>query len=369
MKILADENIANVAELFGPYGEVSLAPGRAIKRAQLSDVDMLLLRSVTQVDRQLLNDTPVRFVGSATIGTDHVDRAYLASQNIQFAHAPGCNARAVVEYVIAVLCGSVAQWRDKTVAIIGCGNVGGELLRCLEKLGVNCKVYDPFLDENQCRSLVEFEEAMAADIVCVHTPLTTGGEFPTHHMIDQTVLDAMQADAVLINAGRGGVIDNKALLQRLNDNNGLRVVLDVWEHEPHVDQALLDKLLLGTPHIAGYSVEGKLRGTQMLFEAFCQWCGEARAELFETAQTVPLLLNAEDSLESVVSKIYQPSADSLAMKAALAQQGAEAGAIFDALRRDYPLRREFGHFEIVGVEDAKLRRDLKALGFSFASSG
>ena len=369
MKILADENITDVARLFAPYGDVSLYSGRDIRPAQISDVDVLLVRSVTNINAQLLADSQVGFVGSATIGTDHVDLEYLRGRNIHFAHAPGCNANAVVQYMLAVLCSCIPQWRNKTVAIIGCGQVGGRLLRCLQGLGLRCKVYDPFLGAEDCAVLVSFAEAMRADIVCVHTPLTMDGSFPSYHMIDRTVLGKMRADTVLINAGRGAVIDNQALLELLYSNKSLRVVLDVWEHEPVIPVALLDKVLLGTPHIAGHSLEGKLRGTEMLLEAFCQWHHEVepssrRLSASKDEMLTSLLLDEESSLEKVVLETYHPVRDFEKMTEVLSACDSEPGQCFDALRRDYSLRREFSHFEVSGITDQQTRRDLEVLGFS-----
>ncbi|PCH51237.1 MAG: erythronate-4-phosphate dehydrogenase [Cellvibrionales bacterium] len=369
MKILADENITDVVRLFGPYGDVSICSGREIDAARLADVDVLLVRSITRVDEQLLADSRVTFVGSATIGTDHIDGEYLRSHNIRFAYAPGCNANAVVQYVIAVLCSSVSAWRDKTVGIIGCGNVGSRLLRCLQGLGLKCKVYDPFLDASQCPVLVDFAEVMAADIICVHTPLTREGRFPTYHMFDQTVLKNLNSGTVLINAGRGAVVDNKALLNVLSSNPSLQVVLDVWEDEPDINLALLDKVLMGTPHIAGHSFEGKLRGTEMLLEGFCRWNNQAEPVFNRHGDTQSLQLNEPVSLESAVLEVYNPVRDSEEMIRALNACTSNVGECFDALRRNYSQRWEFSHFDLEGITDKEVETALKELGFQVNQSG
>lgn len=364
-----------MAEAFGAFGEIYVCAGRDITRDQLTDIDVLLVRSVTQVNEHLLSGSPVRFVGSATIGTDHIDLDYLHSRNIHFGHAPGCNADAVVQYVIAVLCGSVPGWRHKTVGIVGCGNVGSRLLRCLRGLQIKCKVYDPFLDQSQCDVLADFAEVMAADVICLHTPLTSSGAFPTYHMIDGQVLAGMRPNAWLLNAGRGAVIDNKALLDVLNTGSSLQVVLDVWEHEPTIDVALLNKVLLGTSHIAGYSVEGKARGTQMILKALCEWRSEPAPQLRGFGQKELIRLSEGDSLESTVLKIYNPAQDHRDMVTALNGRNIDVRQCFDALRRRYPPRREFTHFEIKclergGVaEDNDLLRDLETLGFGITRRG
>ncbi|MBV1930763.1 MAG: 4-phosphoerythronate dehydrogenase [Porticoccaceae bacterium] len=372
IRILADKNIADVSQIFAPYGEVSLCHGSEINAELLIDVDVLLVRSTTSVDRHLLAGSKVSFVGSATIGTDHIDVNYLSSRNIHFANAPGCNANAVVQYVIAVLCSNVPGWRNKTVGIIGCGQVGGRLLKCLEALEVKCKVYDPFLDARKCSVLVGFPELMTADVVCVHTPLTQTGQFPTYHMIDKAALESMKPGVVLINAGRGAVVDNKALLEVLRKNASLRVILDVWEHEPHISLPLLAEVELGTPHIAGHSIEGKLRGTQMLLEAFCRWRNEAEPVFSDEAEALPLSnqgLPGEheeggSTLENAVLAAYNPGDDFQTMRHTLNNSATESGLCFDDLRRNYKQRWEFTHYEVSDVLDTRTRRDLKVLGFS-----
>ncbi len=380
IKILADENIVDVAEAFGHFGEVRVCAGRDITRDHLRDIDVLLVRSVTQVNEQLLSGSIVRFVGSATIGTDHIDLDYLRSRNIQFAYAPGCNADAVVQYVIAVLCSRVPQWRHKTVGIVGCGNVGSRLLRCLQGLKVRCRVYDPFLDDSRCDALTDFAEVMAADVICLHTPLTLTGAFPTHHMIDSRVLASMRPNSWLLNAGRGAVIDNQALFNTLNTGSSLQVVLDVWEHEPAIDVALLNNVRLGTPHIAGYSVEGKARGTQMILQALCAWRSEPAPVFRGFGQKQVIQLDEGDSLESTVLKAYDPAPDHQAMISALSGGKVDVGACFDVLRRHYSQpgntqRQEFSHFEVNCPESSdnapgeNLIRDLETLGFGVVRRG
>jgi len=185
MKIIADENMSAVQEIFAPYGDVEVWPGREINAATVATADVLLVRSVTKVDKQLLEGSSVQFVGSATIGTDHIDLQYLQDKGIHFAHAPGCNAEAVVQYMFSVFCTLEPQWRNKTVGVIGCGNVGGRLFHRLTTLGVSCEVYDPFINEAECDALTDLKTALSADIICLHTPLTKEGPHPTHHMINQ----------------------------------------------------------------------------------------------------------------------------------------------------------------------------------------
>lgn len=374
MKILADENMPLLEELFGSRleanDELNAVPGRHITPDLVADCDVLLVRSVTQVNRELLAGSKVRFVGSATSGIDHVDTTYLDAENITFAHAPGCNANAVVQYMLAVFCSAAPLWRQQTVGIIGCGQVGGRLYRCLRALGVQCRVYDPLLPTQNPDS-VSFEQAVEADIICLHTPLTTTGSYPTHHMIDAEVLARLKPGALLINASRGAVVDNRALKDYLSTGATLTAVLDVWEPEPDIDTSLMAQLALATPHIAGYSVDGRRNGSDVVYRAFCRWQAQGDAQaLDEPLVSVELRSKLEmpkGSLEDYILATFDITAESRRMIAALTAEGvrgdAEVGRAFDLLRKTCPARREFSHYRITGEVDKALTQELSALGF------
>tara|TARA_B110000967_G_C18896947_1_gene571421 strand:- start:2343 stop:3434 length:1092 start_codon:yes stop_codon:yes gene_type:complete len=359
-----------VEELFGQLGTIDYIAGRQISAADVADADILLVRSVTRVDQALLESSSVAFVGSATIGTDHVDQAYLAEQGIRFAHAPGCNANAVVQYVLSVFCNLQPDWLNCTVGIVGCGNVGGRLYRTLHSLGVACRVYDPFLNPADNPDLVDFESLLRADIICVHTPLTTDGEFPTQHLFNADVLSRLSEDSLLINAGRGAVVDNTALLNLLENGSTLRVALDVWEPEPNINTQLLERVLLATPHIAGYSREGKIRGTEMLAQDFYQWREDIGGSVGEceaaSEQTSPVAISGQTLAELILS-VYDVADDDRRMREALVVQTAQAAAEnFDRLRKEYPRRHEFSHFsaEATGSSDAeRTLKQARLLGF------
>lgn len=321
-KIVADENIAYAQHFFAGIGELILLQGRAISRSDVQNADILLVRSVTPVNRELLEGSAVRFVGSCTIGTDHIDTQWLSENNIHFSYAPGCNAQAVVEYVLAALRALEVDCSVNKVGIVGCGNVGGRLLRYLQSIGADVVGCDPFLVDSDL-PLVNFETILTCDVICLHTPLTKFGAYPTYHLFDESVINALKPGTVLLNAGRGAVIDNSALLQRIENSGDLNVVLDVWENEPAINGDLLAHVAIGTPHIAGYSTEGKLRGTEMVYEALCNvlGCNQTATPIILGGDVIPYEIFVDD--------------------AALREQYPIDGALaFDRLRKHYKPRRE-----------------------------
>lgn len=370
MKIVADENIPYVRDFFAPFGDVVTAPGRHLTPEQVHDADILLVRSVTRVGEALLAGSKVRFVGTCTIGIDHLDTEYLRRNHIAFASAPGCNAGGVVQYVLTALTELASNWRQKRIGVIGCGNVGSRLCRTLAGLKVAYCAYDPFLAKADNPRLVAVEQALDCDIICVHTPYTTAGPFPTHHMIGFEQLRRLRPGSILVNAGRGGAIDNLALLAHLQADADLRVVLDVWEHEPEVNLALLEMVALGTPHIAGYSYEGKLNGSAMIHAALTNFLGLDEMELGRHRQRLmerllgpaEMLPNAE--LNQSIRATYDIAADDRRMREALLNSPADqVGAAFDRLRKTYPERREFSHFQ-VAADGPELAADHHAAGFA-----
>ena len=274
MKIVADENIPCVAEAFASLGEVTLCPGRSMRAADVRDADILLVRSVTRVGPELLEGSRVRFVGSATIGFDHVDRDYLQERGIGFATAPGSNATSAAEYVVSALLVLAErkgfELAGRRVGIVGCGNVGSRVRDRLTALGMQCLVNDPPLKaQGGHDDYVGLDDILDADVITFHVPFTREGDWPTWHLADRAFLERLKRGAVLVNTARGAVVDNAALDALLAARDDLTVVLDVWEGEPAISEALLQKVDIGTPHIAGYSLDGKLRGTDMIYRAAC----------------------------------------------------------------------------------------------------
>lgn len=372
LRIRADENMPGL-EPFAKDGDLETAPGRAITRASLRHTDVLLVRSVTRVDGDLLAGTGVGFVGSATIGTDHVDQASLAEQGIAFAHAPGCNAMAVAEYDLqAVLDWLVEGGRepaDTTVAVIGCGHVGMRAAQLFRAAGMTLWACDPPREragETLPGVPVILDQALAADVITLHVPLTRVGTDATFHMLNKDRLECLGSDQLLLNTSRGPVIDNAALLRRLNAD-GPATVLDVWENEPAIDPALFRRCRLGTPHVAGYSREGKLRGTAQLYQAFCDWLGRSVDQacvMPPDARTRQSVENMADLLMLLRSR-YDLRRDHAGLRAALDES--DPPAAFDALRRDYPVRHECAGLQVEGRVTGSWRPLLTALGVVQAS--
>lgn len=273
-----------------------------------------------------------------------------------------------MQYVLAALAHCRGDnWTGVRAGIVGCGNVGGRLYRTLEALGVDCLAYDPFLGDDSGFALGSLEAVLERELVCVHTPLTREGAHPTHHMIDAAALRRLPAGALLLNAGRGAAVDNSALLAHLRDGADLRVALDVWENEPEIDRDLARHVTLATPHIAGYSVEGKLKGSAMICEAlanFLDWAEDrTRAHLAAVGAEFAgegLRLNAPD-LAAAVLATYPITRDHNALMAVV-EADKPLGSAFDALRKEYPQRHEPGHYRLAAA-DADLRQRLTAVGF------
>jgi erythronate-4-phosphate dehydrogenase len=287
-KIIADENIPCAREAFSHLGEVRLLPGRAITRESLLDADLLLVRSITPVNAKLLQNTAVRFVGTATIGTDHVDTAYLERQNIAFASATGSNANSVAEYVVAALVHRAIKHglslASLTLGVVGVGHVGSRVEKMATALGMRVRLNDPPLArQTHDPQYLPLDALMEADVITLHTPLAREGEDATFHLFDATRLQAMKCGSMLINTSRGAVVDNAALKTALQSGHLAAAILDVWENEPDIDVELLRLVEIGTPHIAGYSLDGKLNGTHQIYLAACEFIGVAPQWRLESA--------------------------------------------------------------------------------------
>ncbi|WP_312593249.1 4-phosphoerythronate dehydrogenase PdxB [Stutzerimonas nitrititolerans] len=375
MHILADENIPLVEAFFAEHGEIRRMHGRTINRAALGDSEVLLVRSVTRVDRELLKGSRVHFVGTCTIGTDHLDLDYFEEAGIAWASAPGCNARGVVDYVLGSLLalaeGEGVELADLRYGVVGAGEVGGRLVEVLRGLGWNVRVCDPPRQARETDEFVGLDEIIEeCDVISLHTPLILEGEHATFHLLDQARLERLRPGAWLINASRGAVVDNAALREQLAQRPDIQAVLDVWEGEPQVDVALAELCWIATPHIAGYSLDGKLRGTAQIYQAFCASRGlEPKVELAELMPETPLrglsfanTASPEDMLATICRAVYDPRRDDAAFRRSLAGDDEQRRAGFDRLRKQYPPRREIDGLDIEVGSHAQLQQIVRALG-------
>ena len=348
LSIVADKQILFAREAFANFADVSLLEGRQIVHDNIKDADVLLVRSVTKVNEDLLKDTSISFVGSATSGIDHIDLNYLDQADIKFAHAPGSNARSVAEYVISGLF-ALAELHDfalteKTVGIIGCGQIGSRLAKYLKTLGVTCLLNDPPLAATETdATYVALEEIVKADIITLHVPLTKTGDYPTQQLINKQFLDYLKEDVILINTSRGEVIDESSLIQFKQTKPDATLILDVWCHEPLINLELLEQTLIATPHIAGYSLDGKIKASMMLLEALTTFidCEPETSDLNGLKNQQNRIELEEDSVQLAVMQSYDIRSDAVALRNLMTLPEQEHADYFDSLRKNYPVRREF----------------------------
>lgn len=365
-----------VEEIFSEFGCVKRVSGRNMTPIDVADADLLLVRSVTQVNAELLTKATPKFVGTATIGTDHIDTDYLQQQGIAFSSAPGCNADAVVEYVLSAIF-HVSQTQgfdpaERTWGIIGVGNVGGRLQQRLEGLGYKVLLNDPPREAAGGSGFVPLDQLLSeSDIICMHTPLTRDGDHPSYHLLSKPELQTLQLNTILLNAGRGPVLNNADLLETKRQREDLTLILDVWEHEPVVDPGLAAVTEITTPHIAGYSHDGKIRGTFMLYEACCQVLGVEQTKALEDFLPEPAInevqVNQGVSALDLIRLRYDPYCDDRDLRRTLHESDTQRALSFDRLRKEYPQRREFSSLQVSGLMSESLQQQLQALGFKVAA--
>jgi len=371
MKILADQNMPLVEEYFADLGGVTRFDGRNARPEQIEDVDILLTRSVTKVNAELLQYAKkLKFVGTATIGTDHIDTELLDSKEIAFSSAPGCNAIAVAEYVISTLYAYAQETSTsligKTVGIVGVGNIGQCLREKLQGSGINLLLCDPIKFENgELEEHIELDDLLAySDIVSFHVPLVKTGKHKTQHLIDSARIAKLKENMLVINACRGEVIDNQALLEALQAGKQLELVLDVWENEPNILTELLPFVRYSSVHIAGHTLEGKARGTQMLYQKVCELLNIPVEKKLSDFLPKPVITEVtlqdnftQGDLGRLVHLVYDIRRDDGILRKSLSEKG------FDHLRKSYPVRREFSTVTVKN-NGSQFAEQLATLGFT-----
>ncbi len=376
MKIIADANITFVTECFGTLGRVISRPAQQITPVLIKDADVLLVRSVTKVNADLLAGSSVRFVATATIGFEHIDTAWLDENDIGYASAPASNANSVAEYVIAALLKLAHKYelrlQEKSIGIVGVGNVGSLVEKKCASLGMKVLLNDPPLRrQTGDDKYLPLEELYNCDVVTLHTPLTFEGIDKTFHLAGEKFFGSLKAGCIFINTARGGVTDTAALKNTLSTGRIKAAVLDVWENEPNIDTEVLKMIDIGTPHIAGYSLDGKIAGMIMIYKATCKYFGlEAKLDIedFLPEPDVPQLKISPDSgdeqdvLRQAAEKIYKIAEDDSKLRQILDVPAEERGKYFSDLRKNYPVRREFQNTKIISpAED--IAEKFRGMGF------
>lgn len=355
MKIYYEDSMPYAAEFFSELGDCEVFSHKKISPEILADADVLLVRSTTKVNEQLLaKNTQIQFVATATAGTDHVDQNYLASQSIPFISAGGCNAVAVAEYVLSAMLvmGKRLDWKleDKTVGIVGAGHVGSALSRILTVLGIKHQLCDPPLaDADDKREFVSMHEIMQCDVISLHVPWVKDGPYPTQDLFDKTRLAALKDNQLLINACRGEVLNNQAALDLFEQGKSLNIVLDVWENEPNINLDLIPHVALTTAHIAGHTIEGKARGTEMLYLALCKHLGIAAnkklSDYLPKANPSDIPITGQQNFWQVVQQlvlnVYNIETDDLHFREKMQNAKIQSSEQFRYIRKHYPIRREF----------------------------
>jgi erythronate-4-phosphate dehydrogenase len=345
MKIVADDKIPFLKGVLEPFAEVVYLPGDKIKKAQLKNADGLLTRSITQCNDELLEGTSIKLIASATIGDDHIDKEFCKRNNIKWTMAQGCNANAVVQYFTsALLCVSELSGftlKDKTIGIIGVGNIGSKIEKVCRALGMKVLLNDPPRERREgSRNFSDLKTIQQqANIITFHVPLTFGGADKSFHLFDHTFANRLSKPVILINTSRGPVTDFEAIKYGKEQGNISHLILDVWEGESHIDTELLELVAIGTPHIAGYSIEGKAKATEMVVQSVGEFFNlplknwKPETDLKNIVLNIDLKgLNEQQSLQKVFQAVYAIRKDDELLS--------ENPSDFERLRGNYVFRRE-----------------------------
>lgn len=347
LTVLCDENIAHANDYLRWHDvNVIFLKGRDINQKTLAqyDPDALWIRSVTPINDDNLGDLTGRrlsFVGSATIGIDHVDTNFLQRHHISFANAAGSSKHSVAQYVISAILALNPDYAFHTIklGIIGLGNIGSTLVHYAKSLNWQILGYDPFLPISDINTRSLYHVLNSSDVISIHTPLTKKGYHATHQLFNKSTLSCIKPNTLLINSARGEIIHQKDLLAAI-DHKALQVVLDVFPDEPSIDKTLLDKLVLATPHIAGYTLEGKIKGTDMIYHAFCQKFAQApKQTMNELLPDNPYHWQTLKESPDLLPTYYDIKKDDQALRSLCTDK--VKGADFDHLRKHYPLKRQW----------------------------
>lgn len=371
MKIVVDRKIPFIKGVLEPYAEVFYLEGSVIARAELLDTDALIVRTRTKCNEKLLSGTKVRFIASATIGFDHIDTAYCQAHNITWTNAAGCNSSSVQQYIAAALIHLAEEFKldlsEKTIGIVGVGNVGTKVASLCKAFGMSVLLNDPPRERREgSKEFVPLETIIkAADIITLHVPLNRGGVDNTLHLVDEGFLSRMRPDQILINSSRGEVVEGEALKSCLKRKQIAECVLDVWEREPKIDTELLGLVEIGTPHIAGYSADGKANGTAMSVQSLSRFFGLGLDDWFPAEVPAPASrafeldctgMSEQDIFANLIHRTYDILSDDARLRL--------SPATFERQRGEYPLRREFSTYTVTLLNaQERVRKHVNTIGF------
>ena len=371
VKVIADDKIPFLKGVLEPYADVVYLPGKEITRNILIDADAMLIRTRTKCNEQLLRGTNVRFIGTATIGFDHIDSQYCEKNNVRWTNAPGCNSSSVQQYIASALLTVASSFRfclrEKTLGIIGVGNVGSKVAIMAKILGMNVLLNDPPRARKEGdMGFVKIERILReADIVTLHVPLTMSGEDRTYHLFDEVTIKKMKKDSWLFNSSRGEVVNNAALRFSLESDALKGAVIDVWENEPDIDTDLLSKVFAATPHIAGYSTDGKANGTAMVVNSLRSFFSLPLENWYPVNVPKPAFSEIvidgsgkteEDIIREAVLHTYSIKTDDDKFR--------QSPSDFEKQRGDYPLRREFPSWSVKLLNSTEyVRSVIENMGF------
>lgn len=371
LRIVADKHIPFLKGVLEPFTEIRYLNGSEIDKKAISDADALIIRTRTKCTHELLSGTSVKFIGTATIGFDHIDTGFCESQNIVWANAPGCNSSSVQQYMAAALLKIAREFRfrlgGKTIGIIGVGNVGSKVEKFCKALGMNILLYDPPRARREgAKGFSDINTLLAeSDIISLHVPLAFVGEDKTYHMINERMIKKMKKGVWMVNTSRGEVADTSSLKKSLKAGRLAGVVADVWENEPDIDQDLMQKTFIATPHIAGYSVDGKANGTSMIVSELADFFELPLKEWYPSDLPLPPVTeiningkgrHLEDIVREAVEHTYNISEDDFRLRFSPAE--------FEKQRGEYPVRREFHSYKInLAGSNRKTIASLKQTGF------
>ena len=370
MKIVADNKIPFLRGVLEAFAEVEYYPGKEITALMVKDADALIVRTRTKCDAELLEGSNVKIITTATIGYDHIDTDYCDAKGIKWTNAPGCNSGSVMQYIASALAHlSIKhkfEYSNKTMGIVGVGNVGSKVAALASNLGMKVLLNDPPRERKEGKSgfvsLQEIKEK--ADIISFHVPLIKEGEDKTYHLFDENFLSGLDSETIIINSSRGEVVSTTTLKNALKEKQIKAAVLDVWENEPNIDKELLELVDIATPHIAGYSADGKAMGTAMSVQALSRYFYLGLNDWFP--EDIPSLPNQnieincqgktnQEVINNAIQATYKIENDDLTLRKSI--------GTFEQQRGDYPLRREFKAFKVYLTNDNNNTEVLKQLGF------